>query len=88
MGGPVPVSRAGPFLKSEYTRVEYIEILFQQTGSLDRGGANGVKFERKRKPSDYQRQKALKRRVAGETLAEIAKSHGLPQPNSTERSRH
>jgi DNA invertase Pin-like site-specific DNA recombinase len=40
--------------------------------------ANGVKFGRKRKLSDYQRKEAIKRRDAGgETLAEIAKSYGV-----------
>jgi hypothetical protein len=36
--------------------------------------SKGVKFGRKPKLSDYQRQEALKRRAAGETLAEIAKA--------------
>ena len=39
--------------------------------------ANGVKFGRKRKLSDYQRTEAVKRRDAGETLAAIAKSDGV-----------
>ena len=39
--------------------------------------ANGVKFGRKRKLSDYQRTEAVKRRDAGETLAAIAKSYGV-----------
>jgi DNA invertase Pin-like site-specific DNA recombinase len=39
--------------------------------------AAGVKFGRKRKLSDYQRAEALKRRAAGETLAQIAKSYGV-----------
>jgi len=39
--------------------------------------ANGVKFGRKRKLSDYQRAEAIKRRDAGETLAAIAKSYGV-----------
>ena len=39
--------------------------------------ANGVKFGRKRKLSDYQRHEAVKRRAAGETLASIAKSYGV-----------
>ena len=34
--------------------------------------ANGVKFGRKPKLSDYQREEAIKRRAAGETLASIA----------------
>jgi hypothetical protein len=36
--------------------------------------ANGIKFGRKRKLSDYQRAEAVKRREAGETLAAVAKS--------------
>jgi hypothetical protein len=39
--------------------------------------AAGVKFGRKRKPSDYRRAEAIKRRAAGETLAQIAKSYGV-----------
>jgi hypothetical protein len=39
--------------------------------------AAGVKFGRKRKLSDYQSAEAVKRRAAGETLAAIAKSHGV-----------
>src|ERR1700722_1521107 len=42
-----------------------------------RAQANGVKFGRKPKLSDYQRREALKRRAAGETLAEIAKSYAV-----------
>jgi hypothetical protein len=37
--------------------------------------ANSVKFGRKRKLSDYQRQEAIKYRAFGETLASIAKSY-------------
>jgi hypothetical protein len=37
----------------------------------------GVKFGRKPKLSAYQRQEAIKRRAAGETLAEIAKSYAV-----------
>jgi hypothetical protein len=39
--------------------------------------ANGVKFGRKPKLSPYQRAEALKRRAAGETLAEIARSYAV-----------
>jgi hypothetical protein len=39
--------------------------------------AEGVKFGRKPKLSDYQRSEAMKRRAAGETLAAIAKSYGV-----------
>jgi hypothetical protein len=42
-----------------------------------RAHANGVKFGRKPKLSDYQRKEAIKRRAAGETLAEIAKSYAV-----------
>lgn len=42
-----------------------------------RAQAAGVKFGRKPKLSDYQRQDAIKRRAAGETLAEIAKSYAV-----------
>jgi hypothetical protein len=37
-----------------------------------RAQAKGIKFGRKPKLSDYQRAEAIKRRAAGETLAEIA----------------
>jgi DNA invertase Pin-like site-specific DNA recombinase len=39
--------------------------------------ANGIKFGRKPKLSAYQRTEAIKRRAAGETLAEIAKSYAV-----------
>jgi hypothetical protein len=39
--------------------------------------ANGVKFGRERKLSDYQRKEAIKRRAGGETLVSIAKSYGV-----------
>ena len=39
--------------------------------------ANGVKFGRKPKLSDYQPAEAIMRRAAGETLASIAKSYGV-----------
>jgi DNA invertase Pin-like site-specific DNA recombinase len=39
--------------------------------------ANGVKFGRKRKLSEYQRAEAIKRRAAGETLVNIARSYGM-----------
>jgi hypothetical protein len=39
--------------------------------------ANGVKFGRKRKLSDYQRSEAIKRLASGETLASIAKSYAV-----------
>ncbi len=42
-----------------------------------RAMAAGVKFGRKRKLSDYQRTEAIKRRNAGERLADIAKSYAV-----------
>jgi DNA invertase Pin-like site-specific DNA recombinase len=42
-----------------------------------RAKAAGVKFGRKPKLSEFQRKEALKRRAAGETLAEIAKSYAV-----------
>jgi hypothetical protein len=39
--------------------------------------AKGIKFGRKPKLSDFQRKEAIKRRAAGETLAEIAKSYAV-----------
>jgi hypothetical protein len=50
----------------------------QRTGDgRKRAMSNGVKFGRKPKLSEYQRKEALKRRAAGETLAEIAKSYAV-----------
>lgn len=43
----------------------------------ERDRTNGVRFGRKRKLSNYQRAEALKRRNAGETLADIARSYGI-----------
>jgi DNA invertase Pin-like site-specific DNA recombinase len=42
-----------------------------------RAMAEGKRFGRKPKLSDYQRKEALKRRAAGETLASIAKSYAV-----------
>src|SRR5579883_756052 len=54
------------------------DLIRERTGEgRRRAQANGVKFGRKRKLSDYQRQEALKRRAAGETLTKIAKSYGV-----------
>ena len=49
------------------------ELIKERTGAgRERAMAEGVKFGRKRKLSDYQRAEAIKRRSAGETLAAIA----------------
>jgi DNA invertase Pin-like site-specific DNA recombinase len=54
------------------------ELIRERTGAgRERAMAEGVKFGRKRKLSDYQRAEAVKRRTAGETLAAIAKSYGV-----------
>jgi DNA invertase Pin-like site-specific DNA recombinase len=54
------------------------DLIGERTGEgRTRATANGVKFGRKRKLSDYQRAEAIKRRDAGETLAAIAKSYGV-----------
>jgi transposase len=54
------------------------DLIRERTGDgRKRAMANGVKFGRKRKLSDYQRDEAIKRRDAGETLAAIAKGYGV-----------
>ena len=54
------------------------DLIKERTGDgRKRAQANGVKFGRKPKLSDYQRKEAIKRRAAGETLAEIAKSYAV-----------
>src|SRR6476469_6847441 len=54
------------------------ELIRERTGEgRRRAQANGVKFGRKPKLSDFQRAEALKRRAAGETLASIARSYAV-----------
>jgi DNA invertase Pin-like site-specific DNA recombinase len=54
------------------------ELIRERTGEgRKRAMANGVKFGRKRKLSDYQRAEAIKRRARGETLASIARSYAV-----------
>jgi DNA invertase Pin-like site-specific DNA recombinase len=54
------------------------DLIRERTGDgRKRAMANGIKFGRKPKLSDYQRAEAVKRRAAGETLAEIAKSYAV-----------
>jgi DNA invertase Pin-like site-specific DNA recombinase len=54
------------------------ELIRERTGEgRKRAMANGVKFGRKPKLSPYQRNEALKRRAAGETLAKIARSYAV-----------
>jgi DNA invertase Pin-like site-specific DNA recombinase len=60
------------------------DLIRERTGEgRKRAQANGVKFGRKPKLSDYQRKEAIKRRAAGETLAEIAKSYAVDQHDLT-----
>jgi DNA invertase Pin-like site-specific DNA recombinase len=54
------------------------ELIRERTGEdRKRAIANGIKFGRKPKLSPYQRDEALKRRAAGETLAVIAKTYAV-----------
>jgi DNA invertase Pin-like site-specific DNA recombinase len=54
------------------------ELIRERTGAgRERAMADGVKFGRKRKLSEYQRAEAIRRRDAGETLAAIAKSYSV-----------
>ena len=54
------------------------DLIRERTGDgRKRAMANGVKFGRKPKLSDYQRAEAIRRRAAGETLASIAKSYAV-----------
>lgn len=53
-------------------------LIRERTGEgRKRALANGVKFGRKPKLSGFQRCEALKRRVAGDHLADIAKSYAV-----------
>jgi DNA invertase Pin-like site-specific DNA recombinase len=54
------------------------ELIRERTGAgRQRALANGVKFGRKRKLSDFQRAEAIERRAAGESLTAIAKSYAV-----------
>jgi DNA invertase Pin-like site-specific DNA recombinase len=54
------------------------ELIRERTGEgRKRAMADGVKFGRKPKLSQFQRAEAIKRRAAGETLAAIAKSYAV-----------
>jgi DNA invertase Pin-like site-specific DNA recombinase len=54
------------------------DLIRERTGEgRKRAQAKGIKFGRKPKLSDYQRAEAIKRRAAGENLAEIAKSYAV-----------
>jgi|SRR5271170_443526 len=54
------------------------DLIRERTGEgRKRALANGVRFGRPRKLSDYQRTEAIKRRDAGDSQAQIAKSYGV-----------
>ena len=54
------------------------QVIRERTGEgRKRAMANGVKFGRKPKLSDYQRTEAIRRRANGETLTAIARSYGV-----------
>jgi DNA invertase Pin-like site-specific DNA recombinase len=56
------------------------DLIRERTGDgRRRAMAAGVKFGRKRKLSDFQRAEAVRRRAAGEPLAEIAKSYAVSE---------
>ena len=56
-------------------------LIRERTGEgRKRAMANGVKFGRKRKLSDYQRAEAIKRRDAGETLRRLQRATGFRSP--------
>jgi DNA invertase Pin-like site-specific DNA recombinase len=59
---------------AEYER----DLIRERTSNgRKRAMANGVKFGRKRKLSEYQRAEAIRRRDAGETIVSIAKSYAV-----------
>jgi DNA invertase Pin-like site-specific DNA recombinase len=54
------------------------DLIRERTGEgRKRAMSKGIRFGRKPKLSDYQRDEAIKRRAAGEALADIAKSYGV-----------
>src|SRR5205823_9485186 len=62
------------------------ELIRERTGEgRKRAMAKGIRVGRKPKLSDFQRKEALKRRAAGETLAEIAKSQAVDHSTISRR---
>jgi DNA invertase Pin-like site-specific DNA recombinase len=54
------------------------ELIRQRTGEgRQRAMAAGIRFGRKPKLTEYQRQEAVRRRANGEVLAQIAKTYGV-----------
>ena len=57
------------------------ELIRQRTGEgRDRAKAKGIKFGRKPRLTPHQRQEAIARREAGETLVDIARSYNVSHP--------
>jgi DNA invertase Pin-like site-specific DNA recombinase len=72
-----PQGRLLATLLASVAEFERSLIVERTSAGRARAKANGVKFGRKPKLSDYQRAEAIKRRDAGETLASIAKSYAV-----------
>src|SRR6516165_9597059 len=82
LGDPLwdTTSSQGKLLRTLLAAIAEFErdLIRERTGAgRERAKAQGIKFGRKPKLSDYQRKEAIKRRAAGETLAEIAKSYAV-----------
>ena len=82
LGDPLwdTTSSQGKLLRTLLAAIAEFErdLIRERTGDgRKRAMAAGVKFGRKRKLSDYQRAEAIKRRKAGERLADIAKSYAV-----------
>jgi DNA invertase Pin-like site-specific DNA recombinase len=82
LGDPLwdTTSSQGKLLRTVLAAIAEFErdLIRERTGDgRRRAMAAGVKFGRKRKLSDYQRAEAIKRRNAGERLADIAKSYAV-----------
>ena len=81
LGDPLwdTTSPRGRPLSTLLAAIAEFEEVIRERASAGRARAlsNGVKFGRKRKLTEHQRQEAIKRRAAGETLASITKSHAV-----------
>ena len=82
LGDPLwdTTSSQGKLLRTVLAAIAEFErdLIRERTGEgRKRAQAAGVKFGRKRKLSDYQRVEAVRRRAAGERLADIAKSYAV-----------
>src|SRR5262245_21382622 len=71
-----PTSRISASARSAGIAEFERELIKERTGACrDRAKARGVRFGRKPKLTSFQRAEVLKRRAAGETLAEVARSY-------------